>query len=486
MGKIFLLLAAGWLLLLSQPAYAGVCQWTVQGNVEVLDDLFSDGLTLPLAGAKVKVWASVLESGGWALWGSDTIKQNGKYRVLAVPALSGPIWCDARRRFKVTVIFKNTDVGVVSRFGTAQKHVISDKNAWHSGRTVDINYTFKILTDKKRKQLEGRYVATRAAQFFLGFKKIHAFLSQNHLKPDPFRVVWPSEAGSKLAPRMWSPPLGVILIPKSEFWYLNKDTDKWSFTGGNLTKAKDILHESLHQWFHKHVYVPNYFSGATLRTHDFLETPELSFYEAIPEVLAKALDQDIFDSPGIGLSVPSRFLAIKNAFATAENESSGEKHFTEDELNELIMENGPQWKKYLARAEFTVNNTLLFLIRPKWHNFNPNWGMLSGYEGLSSSSLPYYFDCTEVPEQNFTPVEILQALKSWKSAWGGTIPVHKRDIREFMDWLTVANPDFSSWKNLIFKLGNPHYNNKIWGWDACHAEPLPVPQNSDLPNVLIP
>lgn len=467
MGKFFLLLAAGLLLLLSQPAYAGVCQWTVQGKVKVLDDLFSDGATLPLAGAKVKVWASVLESGGWALWGSDRISKNGKYRVSAIPALSGPIWCDAKRRFKVTVIFENSGVGIATRSGTMQKYVISNKEKWRPGRNVNINYTFKTLTDKKRKQLEGRYVATRAAQFFLGFKKIHKFLAQNNLKPDPFLVAWPSDAGSELAPRMWSPPLGVIMIPKSEFWFLNQDTNKWDFSGVSLGKAKDILHEALHQWFHKHVYVPNYLSGATLRTHDFLETPEMSFYEAIPEVMAKALDQDIFDYPGIGLSVPSPFSAIQNAFATAQNASTGKKYFTEEELSELIEENGSEWKKYMARAELTVGNMLLFLLRPKWYEFNPNRGMLSGYEGLFNYTLPDYFDCTGVPEQNFTPVEILHALKSWKSAFEGTIPTNKRDIRKFMDWLTVENPDFSRWKNLILKLGNPHYDSMIWGWDAC-------------------
>lgn len=454
----------------SATAQAGACKWNVKGKITFLDDLFSTNKNLPLAHAKVKIWASVLDAGGWNLWGTVRTGVHGEYHVQATPAMSGSLWCDAKRRFKVKIIFANSKIRILDAQRVLSGFEIADRAKWRSGRTVTINYHFDDLVDNHRKDTNGHYVTTRAAQIFYGYRKIFRFLERNGLEPRPFTVVWPSESGSPTIPRMWSPPTGRVIIPKSEFWSYDESRDKWTYVGAQLYSAKDHIHELLHQWFHDNVYVPNYLVGDTLGSHDFLESPALSFYEALPEIIAVAVDQDIFESSYNRLPSLRKFSGIYNAFRAAKKDS-GEKYYTKTELDNLIHNNSAQWKHDLYRSEYAVQYYLALLMNSNWPLFNPNDSVNHNLLSQNAGYLAGVFDCSDVQTPFYTAVDLLRALKRWRSDFGGIIPAGESNLIGFYNSLARHSAEFVDYRSFLLKLGNPHYANKIWGWDVCEYEP---------------
>lgn len=449
--------------LFSFQASSAPCEWTVSGKVSFLDDLYSyPKKNRALVGGRIKVWASVLESGGWALWGDTRTNSEGRYHLTKKPAMSGALWCDAKRRFKVKVVFESDKAKILTLGQAAQSHVISNRSKWREGRNVDISYRFHELNDPDRAQLSGRYVATRAAQFFYGFQKYHSWLKRQDLDPRKFQVVWPSGKGSTLEQHMWSPPLGAVLIPKSEFWFYDENGKKWTYRSTEGRDAKDCLHEGLHQWFHDHVYVPNYLVGATLGTHDFLETAALSFYEAVAEMIALSIDQDIFpDAFDSGLPKPQDFNTMLRVFREAKKKS-GENYYTQFELDALVRRNGNAWQKDLYRSEYAVKNYLALLMDENWFEHAPDYGSLT-----PENTPDVTFDCRQVPSPLFSPVELLRALKAWRGEFNGRIPEGERGITGFYDLLASQDPDFSEYRDLLIKMGNPHYGDHVSGWQAC-------------------
>ena len=130
-----------------------------------------------------------------------------------------------------------------------------------------------------------------------GYSKIYDQLKSWNAGPIKLKVVWPDGKGGKNYPG-WSPPGGYVRIARNWFW---ADDSGWvnlfKTTGYMNTKkwvVRELTHEALHQWFYSKVYTPTWTVHNTFGTHDFIEDPDITFFEECAEFSAIEINRLAF------------------------------------------------------------------------------------------------------------------------------------------------------------------------------------------------
>ncbi len=509
LGATFLFATLATLTFASE-AIAGTCKWRVEGDVKVLDNLWAAkadpkvSVERGLEGAKVRIMAATLP-GLFVPWGEVEVDKKGHYEKTVTPAESDPIGCALPRFFRVVLVLENTKVKIAPEFPPLAPGLPAMFPAWvwpladegvAQKRTPDVNgmrtayfsKTFSELKDPDRTSVallphknsrdSGLHNMTRAAQMFWGYQRTYDKMLALKLEPIKVNVVWPSGVGSKDDRGFSDPVIDHTRIRKSWFWSKND----WAWVQTELT------HEYVHQWFNAKVYEPGFLGGKEwTSTHDFKETPALTFYEEAAEFLAVGLNQATFSftlNPGLenfgfGVRNPG---AIYSAFAAATFAPDGKpdekaNYYDAGALKVLINGNSDVWLKDLDKANVSVRNYLRLLVLQNWHGheFGSNYLTTPG-EALPAEPGPK--NCKMMPAEMFTFPEVARAMLQWKGAKGGR-SVKDQSLSGFYEYLAGAHPKFAPHRELFHALGNPHFAQKGSrenknAWDDCpRAAPLP-------------
>lgn len=472
------LLAVGLLGLgVSSGAHA-TCVWTVNGRLTVTDDVFvpsNAAQVRSLRDVRVKVWATTQNANIWTLWGETTTDSAGNYTVSVIPAQSSASGCTRDRRIKVKVFLDGAYARVSRDLVTDYDFAANNINTWHSnsdpnGRVVTLNKSLNTTTDPTNSSVA--YRDTRAAQLYLGYRKIFLKLQEWDLNPGKSKLYWPAEVG-------FSPPGGWVHIDRG--WFRYQDTDgSWRMSSdGGLTTSRwrwtqrELTHELLHQWFYRNVYTPSFVSGASLDTHDFLESSALALFEEAAEVQAIHLNELIFGiiDPAKGRQVRTR-QGIRCGFENARR-PNGNLYFSSSELDQLIGSNSAEWREYLNRANDSVANYLGLLVEPDWFlkDFDRSDSTDSGCLLIPALASTGPLACVGLPSPMFSIVEVMNGMKNWRFVYpDDQIPDSQRSVKELYDHLSAAYSNrFGALKETFLAFGNPSFQGVAGmnGPDAC-------------------
>ncbi|MBL6990776.1 MAG: hypothetical protein ISR65_13405 [Bacteriovoracaceae bacterium] len=476
-------------IILGTPSVLWSCNWKVYGRLEVKNDLFisapgsnAHSQRVPISDVKVRLWASTLNSGGWASWGSTRSNSAGNYQIRKRPREADPIGCNKRRRFKIKLEFDGRSARVLNPGMQTQSYTFMTSKK--DGKEVRVNkYLNTTVDDRNRGQtISTSYKATRAAQIYWAYRLLYQKANAWNVGAEKISVVWPDGLGN-MDLLGWSAPGCCVRITRSWFWYKSDDTNVWvnifdrsGYSWRRKWATRELTHEWVHQWFNKNAYIPNFTGGRTPGTHDFLETHQVTFYEEFAEFAAVFLNQEVFhivDNNYDNTEILNRY-GVYKAFKDARR-PNGRPYYSDGRvLKPMIRQNSRKWKKDLYRAQDSVANYLRLLISPSW--FRKSYGTES-FSGTTTKPTrifidPIQYDCSDVSVRMFTPRQILHAISRWKNAFSNRrIPDADRGILGFYNYLgrrsnTYQN-DFDQQKSLFFKLGNPHYAGKKDGIDAC-------------------
>ena len=353
---------------------------------------------------------------------------------------------------------------------------INNFNTWHSnssvnGRTVTLNKSLSSTSDTSNFNIARSYRDTRAAQVYLGYRKLYLKLDEWNLNPGKSKLYWPADFG-------FSPPGGWVHIDRNWFrsqdesnvWHMNNEagltSSTWRWT------VRELTHELLHQWFYRNVYTPDFISGASADTHDFIESSSLALFEEAAEVQAIYINQLVF---GINDDAKNRqVLSREGIRCNFENATrpNGELYFSLSEIDSMIDANSSEWQDYLYRANSSVASYLALLLEPNWfqkdfdHSDDTNSGCL-----LRPAANTAYITCTDLPSPMFTIVEAMTGLKNWRLTYSNdNIPSSQRNVKEYYDYLSAYYSNrFGAHKERFLNFGNPAYQDVPGanGPDAC-------------------
>ncbi len=466
---------------------SATCVWTVTGALTVADNLFASGTTAQARGlrdVRVKVWATTQSADIWTSWGEATTNSAGQYWVAVIPSQSGASGCTRSRRIKVKAFLDGPTARVSRDLITDYDFEVNNFDTWHAnsdvnGRTVTLNKNLNTTTDPTNSSVA--YRDTRAAQLYLGYRKIHLQLEAWNLNPGKARLYWPAEAG-------FSPPGGWVHINRNWFRYQDSsgawqissdgglDTGRWRWV------QRELTHELLHQWFYRNVYTPSFVGGASLSTHDFLESPALTLFEEAAEVQAIHVNEAVFGivDPTKGVQVRSR-PGIRCSFESVRR-PSGSYYFTLSEVAQLIDSDSAEWRDLLDRANVSVASYLALLHEPNWFLMDFD---LARTGGSGCQLLPTIIPspatlCTGLPSPMFTIAEAMGAMKNWRNLYSDDrIPDSQRSLKEYYDYLSAAFPyRFGAYKEKFLRFGNPAFQGVAGenGIDSCSTPfSLPLP-----------
>ena len=462
------------LFLVHSTVWADTCKWTVKGKVFVKDNLFVNGATQvkPLKGAKVTIYASTVNSGGWRKWGTDIINSSGEYLLTVKPAESDPIGCNKKRRFKVKVKLANDYVKIMHHPVPTVWNEVIIKTGKKSGRTVNLgSYTYKSFNDSKPHTTLTDYTATKAATMFLAYQEVYKKLKSWGLEPKKAKLLYPDGPGSNdyLG---YSDPACCVKIARIWFKYNDK---KW--------QARELTHELVHQWFNKRVFTPGFaFTGKNwFGTHDFLETTELTLYEEFAEWAAYELNKEIFGITNTknkyiysrsGIYWAFRYATFNPSDGTATHDGTGTHYYYWAEIENMINQNNHKWLKVLYRANISVKNYLRLLTVKDWYwkDFDDDYTEAGTTEAKSNQTLIKKYDCSQLRSPMFTTKEIFKYIKKWKDKSPNNKIPTPRGIKEFYDFLATQDNTFAQYKDHFLHLGNPHYAGKEHALDFCQEK----------------
>lgn len=463
--------------------------WKVNITVRVKNDLFvqnpgEEFIIEPLIGIRIILFASTLNNGGWVAWGSGVTDSNGAVKIVKSPIDKSRIGYKKARRFKYVVQFSNAKAKIVDGGLALRKSTIITEK--YRGDTVDITHTYDEVEDSRwTVNMSTRYKDTRSAQMLVGYTKINNLLREWNAGAIKFQLVWPDGKGTHNN-KGWSPPGGFVRISRSWFWlykdkqWINPFKDMTDDTGDSKQKARDwilreLTHEAVHQWFYSRIYTPVWKVHNTGGTHDFLEDPSLAFFEAIAEFMAIQINDELFNvDPTRRNRVRSRH-GIYEKFKDA-RKASGKAYFLDSrELTPMIEGRGRKysnirvWHKQFYRAEVVAANYLNLLILKNWYKYDFGESFKSGGNYIQLSGGKIYK--STLRSELFRPKDLAHAIVRWRDRYSDKIiPERERGIVGFYNYLErkerAYRNNFSQYKHLLLKLGDPHYAGKVNGKDA--------------------
>ncbi|MBI2520662.1 MAG: hypothetical protein HYV97_09600 [Bdellovibrio sp.] len=451
------------------PIAEATCIWTVTGKLTVKDNIYvpsTSTMIKNLEDVKVKVWATTLTADIWTHWGTTRTDSEGNYSVSVIPAQNSASGCTHSRRIRVKAYLDGDYARISSDLITNYDIEINNFLTWHSnssvnGRTVTLNKYLNNTTDTSNSGIARSYRDTRAAQAYLGYRKLYLKLDEWNLNPGKSKLYWPAEFG-------FSPPGGWVHIDRN--WFRNKDSSNvWHMNNENgLTSStwrwtvRELTHELLHQWFFRNVYTPNFIAGTTADTHDFIESASLALFEEAAEVQAIHINELVF---GINDEAKNRqVLSREGIRCTFENakRNNGEFYFSLSEIDSMIDANSTEWRDYLNRANSSVANYLALLVEPNWFrkDFDNTDDINSGCLLRPAISTGLVL-CAGLPSPMFSIVEAMIGLKNWRFAYPDNhIPDGQRNVKEYYDYLSAFySPRFGAHKERFLHFGNPAYQD---------------------------
>lgn len=438
------------------------CRWQVSGKVSVLDDVFvSRGQTELRAptGAKIHVYGSLSKNHGYAKWGITQVKSSGTYVFRGKPRFHDPISCRKKRYFKIKIAFDHREakIGSVGHGARAFQiaHTSRRQGVKRHGRyRVSIPaVTIKSETaePKPLKLVGSLYHRAKSAMLFTAYRRLYAFLKSSRLNPKQLVAIYPGAA----VDGTHADPIGSAA----------RFGPTWFTRSGHNYRYRESIHEVLHIWWNRKVFFPNIVSGIG-NTHEFVETQDLSLYEAFAEWAAIIFLRD-GDKQSVGDKLrPIDREALWSAFRDARKPSKkkgvpGPKLWPDAHtLWQRIDTRTPKFMNTFYRTETAAMNYLKLLILPDWYRFN------YGRKGASGDMVRLVNPaCAGVPRQLFTPKKLWREFMAWKRK--GAAKAGRAGIRHFMSFLARRHSRFRPFKKLVFELGYP--GSTVEASSACKA-----------------
>ncbi|MEE2786681.1 MAG: hypothetical protein VX589_05025 [Myxococcota bacterium] len=416
------------------------CSYTVTGRITVDDQLFSTSATTRnVVGATVVIDASRGTKHPFARWGTARTNAKGYFRLNKTIRT----FCRQKRRFKVSLKFSNDKVKLETPAFQPRVQPIMQtsmkgtrKGSKWSVSLGRIHLPYAGYTTEPGRQ---RHFANRLALLWYAYQIQYDTFKRWGLKPKTIRTIYPNGPGET----GWAD----FFSGRSR---LNR---KW-FTHSKRWSRTEALHEPVHIWWNQHLFLPWFLTGRVGNTHELKESPPLALYEAFAEWVANVLNRDIFRvSLYTDLERNTRheiYQIFRDAVHFKPNGKRGRKKVWPDtnKLRRLFKAPTSTFRKAFWSSEHVVMNYLNILTTSRWYR--------KAYGTMDESSVPNEFSatpCPGVPEQLFTPDELMRALLDWHAT--KRTKVGQRGMDSFMRYLRDTRHGFRPYYKLVLDLGNP-------------------------------
>jgi len=275
---------------------AGECKYQVSGTIQVktiLKELKKQ--TLPIIGAKVKIFKSQLHKGIYVPWGEGKTKSDGSF---SIPLTLKGKKCETGRFIKVKLKFQNDllelrhkhagfspffKVKANTIYRSSEKVTTSELDLGKMIFKKNANYSLGVGDFRKHAELWTIY--SKVFDYLKSFGEEFGFQKRVAVKYPHNSLISDYGPDGKRLERSYANELNQTI-------YIIKNSRTDDFT------LRTLVHELMHIWAYQHIKGPSGLVGywlQNLTTHTPFAPAHIAFHEGFAEFAAQRILQEVFE-----------------------------------------------------------------------------------------------------------------------------------------------------------------------------------------------